>query len=180
MNQQQFNRVLACVFFLFFSMESRQCLGFTGTPLPTNTRSAQRQPSSLDMYVPSQRSNQAQPKKKVVERQMIPNPTTIGPSKQLQQRKKKQGKSQRRYNTELSNSVLAECNTLPSLPTAHGLLSPETVMRMEEQIEFEGHASEAVDRFLKQYRRQGPMSCLSMLSDPDVLPHLTKAMRDVV
>ena len=54
-------------------------------------------------------------------------------------------------------------------------------MRMEEMVEMEGgHSSAAVGHFLRRYRRNGPMSCLSMLSDPDVLPHLTKAMRDVV
>lgn len=111
---------------------------------------------------------------------MIPNPQSIAPSIRDQQCKKKQDNAQRRYTTELSNSVLHECNTLPSFPTAHGILSPETVMRMEEMVEFEGHSSDAVDRFLKQYRRSGPMSCLAMLSDPEVLPHLTRAMRSVV
>lgn len=109
---------------------------------------------------------------------MIPNPDSIAPAVRVGERKKSENK--RRYSTELSNSVLIEGDTLPSFPTAHGLLSPETVMRMEEMVDDEGHSSEALLRFLKQYRRNGPMSCLSMLSDPDVLPHLTKAMRDVV
>ena len=43
-----------------------------------------------------------------------------------------------------------------------------------------GHGNEAVALFLETYRRHGPMSCLSMLSDPKVLPHLTEAMRDLV
>lgn len=90
-----------------------------------------------------------------------------------------QASSQRRRRQEsmkLSNSVLASCDTLPSFPTAHGLLSPETVMRLDENCE---HKSDALRNFLDTYRRKGPLSCLPMLSDPDVLPHLTKAMRDI-
>lgn len=69
--------------------------------------------------------------------------------------------------------------TAPSSGVAHGLLSPEIVARMDEQT-VGGHSSKAVQHFLQTYRKQGPMSCLEMLSDPDVLPHLTAAMRDVV
>jgi hypothetical protein len=79
---------------------------------------------------------------------------------------------------KLSHSVLASCDTLPSFPTAHGILSPETVSRMNEMTSG-GHGNEAVSMFLESYRRNGPMSCLEMLSDPEVLPHLTKAMRDI-
>jgi hypothetical protein len=61
---------------------------------------------------------------------------------------------------------------------AHGLLSPETVSRMDE-ITAGGYGNEAVRSFLQTYRRKGPMSCLEMLSDPEVLPHLTQAMRDI-
>jgi hypothetical protein len=62
---------------------------------------------------------------------------------------------------------------------AHGILSPETVRRMDE-ITMGGNGNEAVRLFLQTYRQRGPMSCLEMLSDPDVLPHLTQAMRDIV
>lgn len=79
----------------------------------------------------------------------------------------------------LSNSVLASCDTLPSFPTAHGLLSPETVMRMERKTS-KSNRSPALTQFLDTYRQNGPMSCLPMLSDPSVLPHLTEALRDVV
>jgi hypothetical protein len=84
----------------------------------------------------------------------------------------------RKGSVKLSNSVLASCDTLPSFPTAHGILSPETVMRME-RLTSQGHRSDALDNFLDTYRRSGPLSCLPMLSDPDVLPHLTEAMRDI-
>ena len=171
MNQLQIQRVLTCVFFLVFAVE-----GFAGTSMPTKTSasSTRQQRSYLQMYVPKQSSSQSPPK---VAQHMIPNPTSIAPTTRGTE---KQETPRRRYNTELSNSVLAECNTLPRFQTAHGLLSPETVMRMEEMVELDGHSSVAVNQFLTRYRRSGPMSCLSMLSDPDVLPHLTKAMRDVV
>lgn len=51
----------------------------------------------------------------------------------------------------LSNSVLASCDTLPSFPTAHGILSPETVSRMDEMTS-NGPKNEAVATFLKTYR----------------------------
>lgn len=68
----------------------------------------------------------------------------------------------------------------PSVPhAAHGILSPEIVARMDENT-INGRNNPAVDDFLRTYRRKGPMSCLEMLSDPEVLPHLTQAMRDIV
>ena len=65
-------------------------------------------------------------------------------------------------------------------PAAHGILSPETVARMVENTAHGRKTNPAVDHFLTTYRRKGPMSCLEMLSDPEVLPHLTQAMRDVL
>ncbi|CAJ1932477.1 unnamed protein product [Cylindrotheca closterium] len=78
-----------------------------------------------------------------------------------------------------SNSVLASCDILPSFRTAHGILSPETVSRMAENTDF-GEGNQAVSRFLSRYQETGPMSCLDMLSDADILPHLTRAMRDIL
>lgn len=86
--------------------------------------------------------------------------------------------SNQKSTSKLSHSVLADCDTLPSFPTAHGLLSPETVSRLED-LYARNHGSEALVTFLDQYRRDGPLSCLHMLSDPEILPHLTKAMRDI-
>jgi len=86
-------------------------------------------------------------------------------------------RQRRQGSTQLSQSVLASCDTLPSFQTAHGILSPETVSRMDQLASKDDLA---VQGFLQTYRTQGPMSCLPMLSDPDVLPHLTRAMRDVI
>lgn len=77
----------------------------------------------------------------------------------------------------MSQSVLADCDTIPSFSTAHGLLSPEVVMRIADTNDLEYNG--ALHKFLKTYKSRGPMACLSMLSDPDVLPELTRAMRDV-
>lgn len=71
----------------------------------------------------------------------------------------------------------------PSSPLnqpAHGILSPETVARMVENTANGRNTNPAVEHFLTTYKRKGPMSCLEMLSDPEVLPHLTQAMRDVL
>jgi hypothetical protein len=104
------------------------------------------------------------------------SPTTTGPKKT--KTPGHQQPEQRRRHASLSNSVLASCDTLPSFPTAHGLLSPQTVMRMEKRTS-KSQRSDELSQFLKTYRREGPMSCLPMLSDPQVLPHLTEALRDI-
>lgn len=90
-----------------------------------------------------------------------------------------QPKEQRRGHASLSISILASSDTLPSFRTAHGLLSPETVTLMEKRTSY-SHRSRELSLFLKTYRREGPMACLPMLSDPQVLPHLTEALRDIV
>ena len=80
----------------------------------------------------------------------------------------------------MSNSVLAASDTLPCFPTAHGLLSPEIVQRMDEMTASATSSRSApLVRFLDTYRNDGPMACLPMLADPCVLPKLTEAMRDL-
>lgn len=80
----------------------------------------------------------------------------------------------------MSSSVLSPSDTLPSFHTAHGLLSPEVVMRIAdaytEDLEMDG----PLHKFLKMYKRRGPMACLPMLSDGEILPELTRAMREIV
>jgi len=67
-----------------------------------------------------------------------------------------------------------------SLPhAAYGMLSPEIVARVDDNT-INRRTNPAVHRFLRTYRRKGPMSCLEMLSDPEILPHLTEAMRDII
>lgn len=83
-----------------------------------------------------------------------------------------------RSSMPLSNSVLCDSDTLPAFPTAQGLLSPEMVMRME-LMTVRGR-DKAVDTFLEKYRKEGPMSCLPMLSDKNILPQLTEAMRETI
>lgn len=80
---------------------------------------------------------------------------------------------------QLSPSVVSSCDALPSFHPAHGLLSPETVMQLDKMTAKRGR-SKAIDIFFTTYRREGPMSCLEMLSDPDILPELTSAMRDLL
>jgi hypothetical protein len=128
-------------------------------------RVANRQKRSESKFILPQKPSQGS---SVTQQNMLKNP---GSSRSMN--------SARKQSTKLSNSVLADCDTLPSFPTAHGLLSPETVMRMEELAVERGHQNPALRSFLHTYRKSGPMSCLSMLSDPDVLPSLTEAMRDI-
>jgi hypothetical protein len=112
------------------------------------------------------------------------------PSNQPQDKKKSSTSNDRRGSGwKLSQAAVNAVDTTFTAPRssrasssgalAHGLLSPETVARMDE-ITAGGHSNEAVRSFLQTYRRQGPMSCLEMLSDPEVLPHLTQAMRDII
>lgn len=77
----------------------------------------------------------------------------------------------------MSQCVLAPSDTLPGMSTAHGLLSPEVVMRIADQHDLDQDG--ALFRFLKTYKSRGPMACLPMLGDPNVLPELTRAMRDI-
>ena len=105
------------------------------------------------------------PSESQTKQKMLKNPANVGRVKN----------SSRRKDTKLSGSVLASCDTLPSFKTAHGLLSPETVLRLEDM----NYRNEAISLFLRTYRQQGPLACQQLLSDPDVLPHLTRAMRDI-
>lgn len=77
------------------------------------------------------------------------------------------------------SSSTVESDTLPEFKTVHGMLSPRTVYLLEESYEA-GSGCEEVGHFLKTYKQKGPMSCIQYLSDPVVLPALTKAMRDSV
>eukprot|EP00584_Thalassiosira_punctigera_P009076 CAMPEP_0172529546 /NCGR_PEP_ID=MMETSP1067-20121228/3606_1 /TAXON_ID=265564 ORGANISM="Thalassiosira punctigera, Strain Tpunct2005C2" /NCGR_SAMPLE_ID=MMETSP1067 /ASSEMBLY_ACC=CAM_ASM_000444 /LENGTH=182 /DNA_ID=CAMNT_0013313617 /DNA_START=32 /DNA_END=580 /DNA_ORIENTATION=+ len=77
----------------------------------------------------------------------------------------------------MSASVLAESDILPSFQTAHGLLSPEVVTRIGDMNDVEEGGP--LHQFLKTYKREGPMACLPMLSDPCMLPELTRAMRGI-
>ena len=81
----------------------------------------------------------------------------------------------------LSDSVLSASDTLPSFRMAHGLLSPEVVMRMMDIHENDpSSSSPALGSFLKLYGTRGPMACLPLLSDLSVLPELTRAMKEIV
>jgi len=77
----------------------------------------------------------------------------------------------------LSESVLASSDVLPSFRAAHGLLHPHTVLMLEEATVSD--RSPAVSYFLETYRKFGPMACLPILSDSQVLPELTKALRGI-
>jgi hypothetical protein len=61
------------------------------------------------------------------------------------------------------------------IPAAHGLICPETIANMAK----EARKNPVIQRFVETYHRYGPLACEDMLSDPDILPHLTKAMRDI-
>lgn len=63
----------------------------------------------------------------------------------------------------------------PCIPTAHGLICPETIATMEKNA----NENPIIQKFVDTYHRDGPLACLSMLSDDDILPHLTRAMRDI-
>lgn len=151
-----------CLAALLSLLTMRFTNGFTPADNTNRVPSSQRKDSRWTMYMPSSSTTSQTPP--ITAQKML---KTIGADQERGARWK------------LSNSVLASCDTLPSFPTAHGLLSPETVSRMDENTQG-SHRNEAVAQFLETYRRNGPMSCLSMLSDPEVLPHLTDAMRDIV
>eukprot|EP00549_Striatella_unipunctata_P021361 CAMPEP_0118691016 /NCGR_PEP_ID=MMETSP0800-20121206/10440_1 /TAXON_ID=210618 ORGANISM="Striatella unipunctata, Strain CCMP2910" /NCGR_SAMPLE_ID=MMETSP0800 /ASSEMBLY_ACC=CAM_ASM_000638 /LENGTH=161 /DNA_ID=CAMNT_0006588737 /DNA_START=84 /DNA_END=569 /DNA_ORIENTATION=+ len=90
-----------------------------------------------------------------------------------------QNKHPRRGTVRRDASLLVEWDTLPDFPTVPGMLSPETVMRMSSASFREQEENQALATFFDTYRRQGPLACLPMLSDPDILPVLTEAMRGI-
>jgi hypothetical protein len=101
------------------------------------------------------------------------------PAESAANQRKRRTASTMRPETKLpamSQCVLANCDTLPGASTAHGLLSPEVVMRIADNHDLDENG--ALFRFLKTYKSRGPMACLSMLGDPNVLPELTRAMRE--
>lgn len=79
----------------------------------------------------------------------------------------------------MSSSVLSPSDTLPSFHTAHGMLSPEVVMRIANTYDGDLEVNGSLHNFLKTYKSKGPMACLGMLSDDEVLPELTRAMREI-
>jgi hypothetical protein len=144
-------------------ISSRLCLGFTSGPmLPAKLQREVAFSFNADYLVPPSR----------------PWMSTLHSIKtgEGELRDRKRGAD----GSHLSQSVLASCDNLPSYPTAHGLLCPETVERMEEEITQHGEHNPAVAKLLDRYHRYGPLSCVGMLSDPDILPHLTRALKTVL
>lgn len=74
-----------------------------------------------------------------------------------------------RFSSPCNEGHIARCQS----SLAHGILCPETVARMETV----GASNRAVGAFLDRYHKHGPMSCMELLSDPEILSHLTSAMR---
>lgn len=161
--QNTLTAIMKCLLFLAVA----QAAGAWSTKMNGPRRRSfgvQRPP--VTMYVPSNSPTTETPSITAQKMLKIPGTSTLS-------------NSVRKSTLKLSQSVLASCDTLPSFRTAHGILSPETVLRMEEMVNEEDR-SEALKQFLNHYRRKGPMACLPMLSDPDILPHLTMAMRSVL
>ena len=146
-----------------------------GSPRTIRRKSSSTTPSTLSNPVQSSQTSTSSP---ITSRTMLQytnnNYKVKNPIVQ-------QKANERSSKTKLSGSVLASCDTLPSFRTAHGLLSPETVMRLESMRSSSprNNKNQALSTFLHTYRTHGPLSCVPMLSDPDVLPHLTLAMRDI-
>jgi hypothetical protein len=75
--------------------------------------------------------------------------------------------------SRISLSSSTDHDSLNSLiPMAHGLICPETIENL-------GKENSVVKKFVETYHKNGPLACEDMLSDPKILPHLTKAMRDI-
>jgi len=59
------------------------------------------------------------------------------------------------------------------------MLSPEVVMRIANTYDGDLTMNGSLHNFLKTYKSKGPMACLGMLSDSEVLSELTRAMREI-
>ena len=84
----------------------------------------------------------------------------------------------RMYPSTEESSLVNQSDALPSFRVANGLLSPQTVKRLDEKARNSAEINDAISYFLDTYKEYGPMACLPMLSDPQVLPELTRAMRE--
>ncbi|GMI28939.1 hypothetical protein TrCOL_g12313 [Triparma columacea] len=81
------------------------------------------------------------------------------------------------YSTKTLRVPLQQLNAPGCVP---GLLSPATVAKLElSRLGFDESTADCVNSFLRTYRSDGPLACLPYLSDPHVLPQLTKAMGSV-
>eukprot|EP00531_Pseudo-nitzschia_arenysensis_P019890 CAMPEP_0116156958 /NCGR_PEP_ID=MMETSP0329-20121206/23097_1 /TAXON_ID=697910 /ORGANISM="Pseudo-nitzschia arenysensis, Strain B593" /LENGTH=133 /DNA_ID=CAMNT_0003654051 /DNA_START=523 /DNA_END=924 /DNA_ORIENTATION=+ len=79
----------------------------------------------------------------------------------------------------VGESVMSSPGGARGMPgMAHGVLCPETVSKMELATRG-GRSNRAVKAFLDRYHKCGPMSCMELLSDPEILHHLTNTMRDL-
>mmetsp|Transcript_9519 Transcript_9519/g.23704 ORF Transcript_9519/g.23704 Transcript_9519/m.23704 type:complete len:186 (-) Transcript_9519:2407-2964(-) len=79
----------------------------------------------------------------------------------------------------VGESVMSSPGSAIGMPSlAHGILCPETVNKMEMATQG-GRSNRAVKAFLDRYHKYGPMSCMELLSDPEILHHLTTTMRDL-
>jgi len=82
--------------------------------------------------------------------------------------------------SSLRAAAVASSDVLPEFRAAHGLLHPHTFMKLQEHYGREGGCDNAaVEYFLNRYQKYGPMACVQCLSDPNVLPQLTEAMRAI-
>ncbi|KAL3803510.1 hypothetical protein HJC23_014058 [Cyclotella cryptica] len=167
----------ALFFFATACLNSVDAYAFSQTPLS-------RTPTQQIRYVPvinaGNRIHRRREDGSSVTLYLFPSsPSESAANLHLSQRKSRSVNTMRQETTlpAMSQSVLATCDTLPGVSTAHGLLSPEVVMRIADQHDLDQDG--ALYRFLKTYKSRGPMACLPMLGDPNVLPELTKAMRDI-
>jgi len=122
-------------------------------------RASPNNKNSLTMYVPSPSGSSSIPGLSTGSQTSIMAASTVYPD---------------------TNGLVNPTDSLPAFYTCSGLLSPQTVKRLDEaNTKACGTLrSDAVGYFVDTYKDFGPMACLGMLSDPDVLPELTRAMRD--
>lgn len=140
--------------------------GYTNSQKPRRSFGLKKSPSSPALFGPQQPGQASQESNVLKSDPHVPQ--------------HKAGLSQAAVNTDAGLAGPPRQRRMSALPgAAHGMLSPETVARMDENTA-NGKSNPAVVDFLRRYRKKGPMSCLEMLSDPDILPHLTQAMRDIV
>jgi hypothetical protein len=174
---------IACVLLL---CKSPSVGAYVCKPFSTGyLQTPRKQRSSLQMYVPSSTptsQTQAMVAKKMLgdnrnqHTKKTPPPQASGKVSRSSLRASSHTTST--FSATSPETAIASSDVLPSFRAAHGLLHPHTFMKLRDQYEHNG-GGDAIRYFLDTYEEYGPMACIPCLSDPDVLPKLTEAMRAI-
>lgn len=180
------------VYFVFYLVRTANTLATSKTSVSKhNTSVKTRKSSCLNLYLPSgiltSQTHSMIGKKSAGEsfgirsRGSLRYPYTLDERYQGVRYQPKRGLQV--DSNELRNRKKSRSTSLSAVSNSnhevHGLLHPHTVTKLQERFDNGEIKSQAVNYFLDTYERFGPMACIPCLADPQVLPVLTEALREL-